>query len=116
MGDAIGTGQIIVTALSGFVGAVVGSLISWGVQANLLRQRITADQDLAEKKANGSSTPTVRIVAREDGQKPCTTPIAMYIVLVQPETQLRQHCDDWNGGVQTYSTASSQANFRPMPR
>jgi len=49
MGDASATGQII-TALAGFVGVVVGSLISWGVQASLLGRRIEADKGLAKGK------------------------------------------------------------------
>jgi hypothetical protein len=53
MGDASATGQIIVTALSGVGGVIVGSLISWVVQASLLQRRIAADRKLAEQKQRG---------------------------------------------------------------
>jgi hypothetical protein len=36
--------------LTGFGGVVVGSLITWGVQASLLGRRIKADETLAERK------------------------------------------------------------------
>jgi hypothetical protein len=49
VGDALGTGQII-TALTGVGGVLVGSLISWGVQASLLGRRIAADKILATDK------------------------------------------------------------------
>jgi hypothetical protein len=49
MGDTLGTGQII-TALAGFGGVIVGSLISWGVQVSLLGRRIAADRDIAKDK------------------------------------------------------------------
>ena len=38
------------TARAGLGGVVVGSLISWSVQARLLGQRIAADKELAERK------------------------------------------------------------------
>ena len=40
----------IITALAGLSGVVVGSLISWSVQARLLVLRIAADKELAEQK------------------------------------------------------------------
>jgi hypothetical protein len=49
VGDAVGTGQMI-TAFVGLGGVVVGSLISWGVQARLLGRRIGADKGLAKDK------------------------------------------------------------------
>lgn len=39
-----------VPALAGFGGVIVGSLITWGVQARLLRRRIRADETLARRK------------------------------------------------------------------
>jgi hypothetical protein len=45
MGDVSG-----LAALTGFGGVVVGSLISWGVQARLLGRRIAADEGLAKDK------------------------------------------------------------------
>jgi hypothetical protein len=47
MGNTLAT---IITALAGLGGVVVGSLISWSVQARLLGQRIAADKELAEQK------------------------------------------------------------------
>jgi hypothetical protein len=49
MGDAAGTSQMI-AALAGIGGVVVGSLISWGVQAWLLGRRIEADQAIATSR------------------------------------------------------------------
>lgn len=48
MGDTLAA--TIITALAGLGGVVVGSLISWSVQARLLGQRIVADKELAEQK------------------------------------------------------------------
>ena len=41
----------VVAAVAGFVGVVVGSLITWGMQARLLGRRIQADEDLAKERA-----------------------------------------------------------------
>jgi hypothetical protein len=49
VGDAAGSSQLI-TALFGLGGVVVGSLISWGVQASLLGRRIEADNKLAQRR------------------------------------------------------------------
>ena len=49
MVDATRTGQLI-AALAGFGGVVIGSLISWGVQAQLLGRRIAADQAIATSR------------------------------------------------------------------
>jgi hypothetical protein len=40
----------VVAALAGLGGVVMGSLISWGVQAQLLGRRIEADEALAQRK------------------------------------------------------------------
>ncbi len=49
MTDPTSTSQLV-PALAGVGGVLVGSLISWGVQARLLGRRIKADETLAQRK------------------------------------------------------------------
>ena len=49
MSDTFWTPQVV-AAFAGLGGVLLGSLISWGVQAQLLGRRIQADDNLAERK------------------------------------------------------------------
>jgi hypothetical protein len=49
MADSSLTPQVV-AAFAGLGGVLLGSLISWGVQAHLLGRRIQADENLAERK------------------------------------------------------------------
>ncbi len=49
MPDTFWTPQVV-AAFAGFGGVVMGSLISWGVQTQLLGRRIEADETLAQRK------------------------------------------------------------------